>query len=132
MHPKFNHRTNDYDIAVLKLSNHLHFNNYVAKTEIGSARPGNEVFVTGWGAAYEGGPVSNVLKFLQIPIIANSDCNTAYDGGVTDNMLCAGYLDQSGHDACMYDSGGPLTVGFGKHALLVGIVSWGHGENNNI
>lgn len=47
-------------------------------------------------------------------------------------MFCAGDLSQAGQDACQGDSGGPLTLGSGQEAILIGITSWGEGENDDI
>ena len=38
----------------------------------------------------------------------NDDCNDAYDGDITEAMICAGHLGIGGKDACTGDSGGPL------------------------
>lgn len=47
--------------------------------------------VSGWGALNEGGPGSPTLRYVVVPIITNADCNTAYSGGITDGMICAGF-----------------------------------------
>lgn len=48
-------------------------------------------------------------------------------------MICAGYIQGSGKDACGGDSGGPLRCFHTKNhrtntLLLVGVVSWGDSE----
>lgn len=101
---------------------------------MGQVVPGEELLVVGWGSLYENGGNSNTLQWLRVPVIATSDCNkcNVYNGKITSNMLCAGYLNGVGKDACKNDRGGPLTRGYGKSAILVGIASWGDGENNDI
>lgn len=84
--------------------------------------------VTGWGAIREGGPTSDTLQEVQVPIMSNSECRKSKYGErrITDNMLCAGYKD-GGKDSCQGDSGGPLhVVQHGQHQLA-GVVSWGEG-----
>jgi len=91
-----------------------------------SVNVGQSVVVAGWGATSEGGSGSDQLLKLTVPVLSNSDCLTAYSG-ITNSMVCAGYLTQSGKDSCQGDSGGPLTIGTGTTARLVGVVSWGQG-----
>lgn len=67
--------------------------------------------------------MANVLKYTTVPIITNQQCNVAYRGRVTNDMVCTGY-PQGGRDACQNDSGGPLVV----NGVQVGVVSWGRGK----
>lgn len=84
--------------------------------------------VTGWGALGEGGvPVSD-LRYVELTVYSNKDCNdrVAYNGAIANDMVCAGFAAQA-RDSCQGDSGGPLTVlAEGEH-YLAGIVSWGEG-----
>lgn len=56
----------------------------------------------GWGATKESGPTSNVLRKVEVPVIGNTECNTQtkYKGKITDNMLCAGYVETGQKDSC--------------------------------
>lgn len=95
-------------------------------------------FVAGWGRTQEGGSSAAVLQELQIPILANSACQTRYkavnkliSNKQFDNaVLCAGVLT-GGKDSCQGDSGGPLMlpqrVGLISYYYQVGIVSYGIG-----
>jgi hypothetical protein len=65
-----------------------------------------------------------VLMKVMVPIIANATCKQSY-GSLTDNMLCAGYME-GGKDACFGDSGGPLVVPENPGWRLAGIVSFGY------
>lgn len=80
--------------------------------------------VTGWGQMLEGDdfPMSDHLMAVTKPIISNEECDKAYKGVITDEMLCAG-VPEGGLDACQGDSGGPLAVG----GVQLGIVSFGKG-----
>ena len=103
---------------------------------------------------YGGVLVSDVLLSVDVPVVADVDCDAYY--GATDvtpkiypSMLCAGnttdgiffskFLPKNlrttffvlfllllgGIDACQGDSGGPLFSGSGETAVQHGIVSWG-------
>ncbi|MCZ8077378.1 MAG: serine protease [Paucibacter sp.] len=93
-----------------------------------SVRKGTWLRVTGWGATTEGGPQVRDLRFVEVPFVERKACNSvpAYDGGITENMLCAGQR-VGGKDSCQGDSGGPLTTTSGATPRLVGIVSFGEG-----
>ncbi|HEX6665228.1 MAG TPA: serine protease [Solirubrobacterales bacterium] len=123
-------RSNSFDYAFLVLDE------ATAQPRIQIAGPGERALwtpgriatVTGWGAIFEGGPVSSVLKQAQIPFLADQSCVGAY-GAAYDplTMACAGVL-AGGTDSCQGDSGGPLQSPIdGGGFRLTGIVSWGQG-----
>jgi trypsin len=81
--------------------------------------------VSGWGTLSFGDPnLPSQLQAVDVYITSRAECDSAYaaNGGITENMICAG-VPGGGKDACQNDSGGPLVVG----GQLVGIVSWGIG-----
>jgi len=139
IHPDYDPFTLDNDIALLRLAEPID-----ARPADGTTLPiayaqlvpagvgqlaGVEATVTGWGTRAFGlldRPPD--LHEVDVPIVANADCDAAYGGGITANMLCAG-VPQGGRDSCQGDSGGPLVVfeetdGQWQQA---GIVSWGIG-----
>ena len=84
--------------------------------------------ISGWGAIYSGGPLSNVLQTVDIELLTGSDCSQYLPGDISENMICA-YEDGAGTDSCQGDSGGPMTV-FNQETQRVeiaGVVSWGYG-----
>uniref|UniRef100_A0A8C5SEG4 Peptidase S1 domain-containing protein n=1 Tax=Laticauda laticaudata TaxID=8630 RepID=A0A8C5SEG4_LATLA len=64
----------------------------------------------------------DLLQCLNAPILSDEECNAAYPGQITPNMVCVGYLE-GGKDSCQGDSGGPVVC----NEKLQGIVSWGIG-----
>jgi secreted trypsin-like serine protease len=82
---------------------------------------------TGWGILRPGGRKPDKLQVVEVPKVARAVCNApqAYDGRITESMLCAGFK-QGRKDACQGDSGGPLTAG-PNNRVLYGVTSWGFG-----
>ncbi len=95
----------------------------------GITAPGKPAQVSGWGLLWDGGPPTDQLQAVEVPIISNADAATAYAGQtvITDDMLAAGMLGTGGRDACQGDSGGPLVAWLPEGPVLIGIVSWGLG-----
>ena len=134
-HPKYNARTSDSDVAVLRLAEAV--NDIVPVEFITSladeaqfAPTGRTSFGMGWGETETTPHFPSVLYNVKVPIVDREICNSAdsYDGRITDTMLCAG-LAEGGKDTCQGDSGGPLVVKNADKAfhLQVGVVSWGFG-----
>ena len=76
----------------------------------------------GLGALTQGGNVASQLQHVELQFVTRDTCNAAYDGGVTDAMMCA---QDTLKDSCQGDSGGPLYDSENK--VLIGVVSWGYG-----
>ncbi len=133
-HPQFNKNTLDYDYAVIQLNADSKFRSIdLNTTEIqipeADQSPVN-VWTSGWGTTSEGSyTLPRLLNKVEVPLVTAKACNdpAAYNGGITDRMLCAG-LVQGGKDSCQGDSGGPLFVKqTSGDYLLLGVVSWGDG-----
>lgn len=87
---------------------------------------GDLLRVSGWGVTRVPSDDTNLLRAVSVPKVPLERCNPKFDGiflNVTDDMLCAGFLE-GGKDACQGDSGGPLVD---ENNVLVGLVSWGFG-----
>ncbi len=135
VNPKYNSRTSDSDVAVLRLAADV---NDVTPVEYAStlkeenkfAAAGKPVFGMGWGETETTPHFPPELQQVKVPVTDRTVCNAAdaYNGKITDTMLCAG-LKEGGKDTCQGDSGGPLVSKGpdGTFHLQVGVVSWGYG-----
>uniref|UniRef100_A0A8C6TTA2 Transmembrane serine protease 2 n=1 Tax=Neogobius melanostomus TaxID=47308 RepID=A0A8C6TTA2_9GOBI len=131
-HRNYNTRTNDYDIALLKLSSSLPFSSTVKAVCLPNTgldvSHGRKAWITGWGTLRADGRSPDVMNQAEVTIYSRESCNRrdVLDGAVTNTMICAGKLS-GGVDACQGDSGGPLVVKEGDRWFLAGDTSWGIG-----
>jgi len=133
-----NFYANDHDIALIKTTERIEYRfttdgyGSINRPCMPSAegvvyQDGEQVIVSGWGVTRENsGVLSNILRYVQVPIVNNSRCRETYGSRVTDNHICAG-LQSGGKDSCQGDSGGPLVRVVDNRYELVGIVSFGYG-----
>lgn len=133
IHENFNRNTYDNDIALIHLIipiTAIPPIRILRTTETELIDSGKVQKVIGWGKLKKNASVgSDTLMEADVPIVAQSICNApnSYDGEITNNMLCAGFM-AGGSDACQGDSGGPLfAVDSSGREVLTGIVSWGNG-----
>ncbi|KPI95068.1 Trypsin CFT-1 [Papilio xuthus] len=129
MHPNYNNRNYDNDIAILRMSSNFAFNNNVRAGSIAGSNynlgDNQPVWAIGWGAITFRGQSSEQLRHVQIWTVNQNVCRQRYatrQSAITDNMLCSGWLDVGGRDQCQGDSGGPLI----HNNVIVGVCSWGH------
>ncbi|KAL6030217.1 hypothetical protein STEG23_035745 [Scotinomys teguina] len=124
-HPKYNSWTLDNDIMLIKLASPVDLNARVAPVSLPSscAPAGTQCLISGWGNTLSNG-VNNpdLLQCLDAPLLSQAACEASYPGKITNNMVCAGFLE-GGKDSCQGDSGGPVVC----NGELQGIVSWGYG-----
>ena len=72
-----------------------------------------------------GGEIPTTLQYVQVPVISNPTCKSAYGDTITESMICAGYPGEGGKDSCSGDSGGPLVCNNDGKAIITGVVSFG-------
>ncbi|XP_069041476.1 trypsin-like [Lepisosteus oculatus] len=124
-HPSYDYQTLDHDIMMIKLFHPARLTGAVRPISLpsGCPRAGQSCVVSGWGSMQtDGANGATVLQCLEVPVLSQAQCETAYPGMITSTMMCAGYLE-GGRDACNGDSGSPLVCG----GELQGLVSWGQG-----
>jgi ElaB/YqjD/DUF883 family membrane-anchored ribosome-binding protein len=147
-HPNFNQNDFDNDISLLKLKSPFTYTEKIQPICVPTSNLYymNEAitcFVSGYGTIFAGGPASDALNSVKVPILKNNLCNDWFSEStqgeakdwVYSNMVCAGY--ENGHlDGCQGDSGGPLQCvktkstkeqHFEEVWYLSGAVSWGIG-----
>ncbi|XP_041649297.1 trypsin-like [Cheilinus undulatus] len=126
-HPDYSSGTMDNDIMLIKLSQPATLNSYVKPATLPSkcASDGTICQVSGWGnirPSDEGSRYPHKLQCLAVPLLSDDTCFNSYPFQITENMICAGYLE-GGKDSCQGDSGGPLIC----DGEIQGVVSWGKG-----
>lgn len=71
--------------------------------------------------------VTDEIREVDLPLVSNAICEQSTQLAISDNMLCAGYVDTP-KDTCQGDSGGPLVTRNRQNSdwLQLGIVSFGN------
>ncbi|XP_015977718.1 brain-specific serine protease 4 [Rousettus aegyptiacus] len=125
------------DIALVRLEHPIQFSERILPICLPDYSvhfpPNTDCWIAGWGSIYDGVPLPRpqTLQKLKVSIIDSEICGRLYwrgagQGAITEDMLCAGYLEGE-RDACQGDSGGPLMCQVEDTWLLAGIISWGEG-----
>jgi secreted trypsin-like serine protease len=138
--PDYDPNRTDHDAAIVRLAAPIALEPGLAQgiSILGdSSRAGarDAVDVSGWGSTVKQPPdfshppsFPHDLHAVTTQIVEQGECNTDYDGSITDRMICAGATNE---DSCQGDSGGPLVADVDDTSALdfrlVGIVSTGIG-----
>lgn len=102
-HEEFQSATYENDIAILQLEKPVAFDSYVWPICL---PPKNEdlegvtAVVAGWGRKYYGGPTSEVLLQVKVPVWQQDKCNDAFLQRITEKNLCAAAYE-GGKDSCL-------------------------------
>ncbi|XP_065341857.1 trypsin alpha-like [Cloeon dipterum] len=131
VHPNYNRKTMDYDIAVIKVRQPFTMSASVAPIALPRAglvaSPGADAVISGWGVstAGEDEDIPNELQRAKISISNFRRCKLQYlfraRVRITERMICAGTSNTI--SSCPGDSGGALVV----NNVEVGITSFGPG-----
>ena len=101
------------DIALIKLSSPLEFNNFIQPACLpinsdDSPKAGETGWANGWGLTRGVGPDNTVLKQVAVMIHDEEECYRRHKSTYKKDsgLVCGG--GTYGHDTCVGDSGGPL------------------------
>ncbi|CAO1402112.1 unnamed protein product [Diamesa tonsa] len=135
-HPKYDKKTVDNDIALLKLPQSMERSHYIGfaclPERLQQLPVGHTCTIIGWGKRrHNDDSGTNVLHEAEVPIISNEECKSVYyDYTITKNMFCAGHK-KGRIDTCAGDSGGPILCRDSKKSnkpwTVYGITSFGDG-----
>lgn len=99
-HIDFDETTYNNDISILKLQQPVSFNSYIWPV----CMPLNDFnldkysgIVIGWGSQFFGGPGSDILMEVSVPIWKQDDCQSVFIERIEDNVICAGAKER---DSC--------------------------------
>lgn len=152
LHPHFNPRNYNNDIALVKLSQPVPLGRLAMPVCLpppgqndSLPQPHTLGLVAGWGisnpnvsmddaVASDPAEASDILQYVKLPVVDQEECRNSYASrfrqyNITENMFCAGFYE-GGRDTCLGDSGGafvmedPLT----RRWVAQGLVSWGGPE----
>ncbi|XP_072940382.1 trypsin CFT-1-like [Epargyreus clarus] len=128
IHPNYNVHTMDNDVAIVRSAVTFTFSTTIRAASIAGANynlaDNTALWAIGWGSTSYQGPRSEILRQAQVWSVNQVTCRARYAelaSTVTDNMLCAGWLDVGGRDQCTGDNGSPLI----HNGIVVGVRSWG-------
>ncbi|CAF3773933.1 unnamed protein product [Rotaria socialis] len=122
-HPDWNSETLANDLAILRLSTPVKFNQYVQPACLpGPDPPSNsDVVLIGWGAEQMGGNPYDELKQAQVKVIG--ECERFWNLFDEENQICVAQT-VSGDSACQGDSGGPLLQNYNDQWVVQGVASF--------
>ncbi|XP_022211862.1 serine protease SP24D [Drosophila obscura] len=118
VHPRYG--GSGHDVAVLRLASALQFSSDIRAIALAGSDPPNNALVdiSGWGAIFQNGPVSDELLYVHVRSLARDTCQQTYFRRLPETTMCLLHEAQKG--ACHGDSGGPATY----DGQLVGVASF--------
>ncbi|XP_065079919.1 kallikrein-8-like [Ochlerotatus camptorhynchus] len=133
-HQKYSASKRKNDIALIKLEHPAKLNDNVQPIclplpEMLPKKFPPKMMVSGWGFTEDRNEISNQLRFANVPIIGQNQCQQSLRRlsdvyTVDESQVCAGN-DIGLADNCEGDSGGPLQYFGNKGYVIHGVVSWG-------
>uniref|UniRef100_A0A3Q0RHD8 trypsin n=1 Tax=Amphilophus citrinellus TaxID=61819 RepID=A0A3Q0RHD8_AMPCI len=147
LHPDFQPNNYNNDIALLRLSERVEFNQLIrpvclppphGQDDPPAPLPNSLGVVAGWGISNPNASTSSsplpTLTSDPLPVVSQVECEASYASrsvsyNITDNMFCAGFFE-GGQDTCLGDSGGAFVMEeeVSQRWVVFGLVSWGGPE----
>lgn len=132
-HPQFDFSTLNFDISLIRLPSPLLFNNAIQSVRLPRASQINQSFlgsqstVSGWGITGPGTNVQTFLRWVNMRVISNVDCQRVFGQSViVSHVMCTvGFDNPNNQGHCSGDSGGPLIINENGINTLIGVVSFG-------
>ncbi|XP_030385425.1 brachyurin [Scaptodrosophila lebanonensis] len=129
VHETYNANTITDDISLIKLPVPIEFNEYIQPAKLPvksltySTYVGETTIASGWGKTSDSATgATDILQYIEVPIMTNSGCNTWFLGSVQSTNICI--KTTGGTSTCNGDSGGPLVLADGSNTLI-GATSFG-------
>nr|XP_046270396.1 prostasin-like [Scatophagus argus] len=128
VHPSYNEKTFNNDIALMQLSSPVVFTDYIRPVCLAAAgseyNAGTTCWITGWGHIKTGTPLPSPgkLQEVEVSVVSNTECNAVY-GIITSNMMCTG-SSKGGKGTCAGDAGGPLVRKYDSRWVQAGVGSF--------
>lgn len=132
MHEDWDTNTISNDISIITLPAPIRFNARVQpirlpkKSKTYSTYDGEVAWASGWGKISDSATsVTDLLRYIEAPIMGNSACGRYYGGNVKPFNICI-RTKGTHKSTCNGDSGGPLAVHEENgEPILVGLTSYG-------
>jgi len=131
VHPKWDARKLNNDIAMFELEKPIQFDDNVMPVCMPQDDPpvGTKCYITGWGKTKHPGSMTNILQQAVMPVVDSKVCyaknSKVIPVPITDAMICSGDGGESRRSGCHGDSGGPFVCKIGDRWELHGAVSHG-------
>ncbi|KAB1273706.1 Kallikrein-5 [Camelus dromedarius] len=99
-HPGYNAATHDQDIMLLRLAYAVKFSEHIQPLRLERDCSANHTscHILGWGKTADG-DFPNTIQCAYIHLVPHEECDRAYPGQITQNMVCAGD-EKHGKDSC--------------------------------
>ncbi|KAJ8711030.1 hypothetical protein PYW07_008272 [Mythimna separata] len=117
IHPEWNQFSIEpfqpHDVALIKLQRPLVYTSLIKRIRVQSSADkdrdydGEQVYASGHGRTASTGFTSNVLRWVYLRAISNTECRNL-TSGVFNTTICARYYNVTSQSICNNDHGGPL------------------------
>ncbi|XP_019892254.1 brachyurin-like [Musca domestica] len=130
VHEQWNGQTMANDISLIKMPVIIDFNDRIQPAVLPkkngqySSYEGELVWASGWGRdSDEASSISQFLRYIEVPVMKQSTCNTYYLGSISEKMICISTKGKK--STCNGDSGGPLVYKQDGENVVIGATSFG-------